>query len=69
MKTRLWSLISYGAVALALAACSPPAQKTAEPAKPVASAEWTADRLSWTAERTLAEMVADAWEFAGGAAK
>ena len=41
MKTRLWSLISYGAVALALAACSPPAQKAAEPAKPVASAEWT----------------------------
>jgi len=41
MKTRLWSLISYGAVALALAACSPPAQKTAEPAMPVASAEWT----------------------------
>jgi len=34
-------LAAGAAIALALAACSPAAEKPAEPAKPVASAEWT----------------------------
>jgi UDP-glucose 4-epimerase len=32
----------------------------------VASADRAVARLGWTPERTLADMVADAWAFSGG---
>jgi uncharacterized protein (DUF885 family) len=40
-NNRSWRLLAGAAIALAFAACSPAAEKAAEPAKPVASAEWT----------------------------
>lgn len=42
-------------------------RRTGDPIRLVASAERAAQRLGWSPERTLAEMIADAWEFSGGA--
>lgn len=41
-------------------------RRTGDPARLVASAERAAERLGWTPQHTLAQMVADAWEFSGG---
>lgn len=41
-------------------------RRAGDPTRLVASAERAAERLGWRPERTLAEMVADAWEFTGG---
>jgi len=43
-------------------------RRAGDPTRLVASAERAAARLGWRPERTLAEMVADAWEFTGGPA-
>ena len=43
-------------------------RRAGDPARLVASAERAAERLGWSPERTLAQMVADAWEFSGGSA-
>lgn len=43
-------------------------RRTGDPTRLVASGERAAQRLGWTPELTLADMVADAWEFSGGAA-
>jgi hypothetical protein len=40
-NNRSWRLLAGAAITLAFAACSPAAEKAAESAKPVASAEWT----------------------------
>ena len=37
-----------------------------DPIRLVASAGRAAERLGWTPEHTLAEMISDAWDFAGG---
>jgi len=42
-------------------------RRTGDPTRLVASAERAKQRLSWSPELTLADMVADAWQFAGGA--
>ena len=42
-------------------------RRAGDPTRLVASADRAAARLGWTPERTLAEMVADAWAFSGGA--
>ncbi|MEP6561813.1 MAG: UDP-glucose 4-epimerase GalE [Nakamurella sp.] len=42
-------------------------RRTGDPIRLVASAERAAQRLGWSPERTLADMIADAWEFSGGA--
>jgi UDP-glucose 4-epimerase len=41
-------------------------RRAGDPTRLVASGERAAQRLGWTPELTLADMVADAWEFAGG---
>jgi UDP-glucose 4-epimerase len=41
-------------------------RRAGDPTRLVASADLAADRLGWSPELTLAQMVADAWEFAGG---
>ena len=41
-------------------------RRAGDPTRLVASAERAAQRLSWSPELTLANMVADAWEFSGG---
>jgi len=41
-------------------------RRAGDPTRLVASAERAAERLGWTAERTLADMVSDAWDFARG---
>lgn len=38
-------------------------RRAGDPARLVASADRAADRLGWRAERTLTEMVSDAWDF------
>jgi UDP-glucose 4-epimerase len=38
-------------------------RRTGDPTRLVASGERAAERLGWTPKLTLAEMVADAWEF------
>ncbi|HEY5116473.1 MAG TPA: hypothetical protein VIJ00_13190 [Nakamurella sp.] len=43
-------------------------RRAGDPARLVASAERAAERLGWRPERTLAQMVADAWEVSGGSA-
>lgn len=43
-------------------------RRAGDPIRLVASAERAAQRLGWSPERTLSEMIADAWEFAGGVA-
>ena len=42
-------------------------RRAGDPTRLVASADRAAARLGWTPERTLADMVADAWAFSGGA--
>jgi UDP-glucose 4-epimerase len=42
-------------------------RRAGDPIRLVASAERAAQRLGWSPERTLAEMISDAWEFSGGA--
>ena len=42
-------------------------RRTGDPTRLVASAERAKQRLCWSPELTLADMVADAWQFAGGA--
>ncbi len=44
---RSWRLLAGAAVGLALAACSPAAEKPVEPARPVASAAWTTFVNAW----------------------
>jgi len=41
-------------------------RRAGDPIRLVASADRAAARLGWTPERTLAEMVSDAWAFSGG---
>ena len=43
-------------------------RRAGDPARLVASAERAAERLGWSPELTLAQMVADAWAFSGGTA-
>jgi UDP-glucose 4-epimerase len=42
-------------------------RRAGDPTRLVASADRAVARLGWTPERTLADMVADAWAFSGGA--
>ena len=42
-------------------------RRAGDPTRLVASADRAVARLGWIPERTLADMVADAWEFSGGA--
>ena len=42
-------------------------RRAGDPTRLVASAERAGGRLGWTPELSLADMVADAWEFTGGA--
>ncbi len=42
-------------------------RRAGDPIRLVASADRAAQRLGWSPERSLAEMIADAWEFSGGA--
>jgi UDP-glucose 4-epimerase len=41
-------------------------RRAGDPTRLVASADRAVARLGWTPERTLADMVADAWAFSGG---
>jgi UDP-glucose 4-epimerase len=41
-------------------------RRAGDPARLVASAERAAERLGWTPQHTLAQMVADSWEFSDG---
>jgi len=42
-------------------------RRAGDPIRLVASAERAAQRLGWSPEQTLSDMIADAWEFSGGA--